>query len=302
MDHKELERLIPSETVREYVKETGWTFTDFQKASLLYNRGLLMKDEYTRLKELGERTSDYILQKQIADYLGGMEGAFRSFQESDRHCIYVLKVREEGGWWDGEYLACGYFSDWRKALAYGKKEKAPFEIEKYTADDVDIFEDGTCTCHPDTGMRFDKDGEADYLWGCKETAVFDNEYFTEAFFEVPNPFERGDIVKTIWGSYGIVAMTQETWKEKVEKHKGWKCAGYCDNIIGVDIFDEETGFFCPTDSISPLDLERYQPEPKVEDWTNGSMDTLLVCARDIYCDRGYLSTLFYYIEKYQSGC
>lgn len=40
----ELELLIPSETVREYVRETGWTFTDFQKAALLYHRGLPLKD------------------------------------------------------------------------------------------------------------------------------------------------------------------------------------------------------------------------------------------------------------------
>ena len=32
MDEKELKILIPSETVREYMAETGWEFTDFQKA------------------------------------------------------------------------------------------------------------------------------------------------------------------------------------------------------------------------------------------------------------------------------
>lgn len=44
---EELEILIPSKTVRDYVLETGWEFTDFQKASLLCHRGLLLKDEYS---------------------------------------------------------------------------------------------------------------------------------------------------------------------------------------------------------------------------------------------------------------
>ncbi len=47
MKKEELEILIPSKTVRDYVLETGWEFTDFQKASLYGTGGLLLKDEYS---------------------------------------------------------------------------------------------------------------------------------------------------------------------------------------------------------------------------------------------------------------
>lgn len=40
MDIEELNALIPSETVRQYVLDTGWTFTDVQKAALLYHSNL----------------------------------------------------------------------------------------------------------------------------------------------------------------------------------------------------------------------------------------------------------------------
>ena len=127
MDEKELKILIPSETVREYMAETGWEFTDFQKAALLCHRGLLLKDEYAHLKALGERTADHVLREQITGYLGEIEKGFQAFRENgDRSCIYVLKVRQEGGHWDGEYLDSGCFFDWETALACGKKEKAPF--------------------------------------------------------------------------------------------------------------------------------------------------------------------------------
>ena len=38
MDEKELEILILSKSVREYILETGWKFTDFQRATLLCHR------------------------------------------------------------------------------------------------------------------------------------------------------------------------------------------------------------------------------------------------------------------------
>lgn len=80
------------------------------------------------MKALGEHIADHVLREQIAGYLGGIEKGFQTFREnSDERYIYALKVRQEGGSWDGEYLASGYFFDWETALACGKKEKAPFE-------------------------------------------------------------------------------------------------------------------------------------------------------------------------------
>ena len=117
MDEKELEILILSKSVREYILETGWKFTDFQRATLLCHRGMLLKDKYSHLKALGEHTADHILREQIAEYLGGMEKGIQTFRENDdRRCIYVLKVKGDGGRWDGEYLDSGCFFDWENVL------------------------------------------------------------------------------------------------------------------------------------------------------------------------------------------
>ena len=122
MDETELEILIPSKTVRDYIMETEWTFTDFQKAALLCHRGLLLKDEYSYLRALGERTDDGDLREQITRYLEEIKKGVEVFREnSGRRYIYVLKVMEEGGAWEDEYLASGYFFDWETALGNGKK-------------------------------------------------------------------------------------------------------------------------------------------------------------------------------------
>lgn len=308
MDREELELLIPSETVREHVLETGWTFTDFQKAALLCHRGLLVKDEYLHLKELGERTSDYDLQKQITEYLGRMEQGFLNFREnSDRRCIYVLKVREDGGFWDGEYLVCGYFYDWEKALEYGKKEKKSFEVEKYLVDEVKVFKDGTCSHNSIAEIRFDRDGEVTCFYNREGSIDFDNKRFEDAIIEIPNPFERGDIVKCKGADgqefFGIIEGEREDWLKRLAWHldivkNGDTCVDFTDLFISVAFLGED-GTFSFSDSTLPIDLERYQPQN--EDWENGSLDTLLVCARNIYCGEGYLSTFFEVLERYRQS-
>lgn len=307
MKKEELEILIPSKTVREYVLETGWEFTDFQKASLLCHRGLLLKDEYSYLKALGGHTADHILRKQITEYLGEIEKGVQAFREnSGRRWIYVLKVREEGGRWDGEYLDSGCFFDWETALGYGKKENVPFEIEKYLVNGMPVSKDVPSSHHADSGIQFDKDGEAVCFWS-NETAKLDNKRFDNAIIEIPNPFQRGDIIKckgTDGGDYfGIVEEEREEWEKRLAQHldrvkEGDPCIDFHDLFIGVAFLSED-GTFVFSDSTMPLDLERYQPEE--EDWDNGSIDTLLVCARDIYCGRGYLSTLFETLERYRKS-
>lgn len=308
MNEKELEVLLQSKTVRDYVLETGWTFTDFQKAALLCHRGLLLRDEYSYLRELGEHTADRILRKQITAYLEGIEKEVRELKEnSGKRFVYVLKVREEGGSWDGEYLTGGYFFDWETALGNGKKENASFEIEKHLADDMTVSEDIPRSYYADAGMRFNKDGEAVCFWDRGETSGFDNKRFDAALIEIPNPFERGDIVKykRIDGQevFGIVEEDREEWKKRLVQHlarvnEGDACVDFSDLVMGV-AFLREDGTFGFSDSVTPLDLERYQPTE--EDWINGSIDTLLVCARDIYCEKGYLSMLFEVLGKYRES-
>ncbi len=277
MDEKELEILILSKSVREYILETGWKFTDFQRATLLCHRGMLLKDKYSHLKALGEHTADHILREQIAEYLGGMEKGIQTFRENDdRRCIYVLKVKGDGGRWDGEYLDSGCFFDWENVLQCGKKEDAPFEVEKFRVDDMPVSEDGSCSQHADAGIGFNKYGEAECFWS-NETSGVDNKRFDNAIINIPNPFERGDIVKCKGADgrefFGIVEEEREEWEKRLEWHlerveEGYSCIDFTDLFIGVAFLCGD-GTFAFSDSTTPLDLERYQP--KEEDGTNGSM-------------------------------
>ena len=218
----------------------------------------------------------------------------------------MLKVMEEGGFRDGKYLANGYFFEWEAALECGKQENAPFEIEKYLVDGM-TAEDGSNNHYADAGIRFNKDGEAVCFWNSEEMSGFDNKRFDEALIEIPNPFERGDIVKYKRNDgrefFGIVEGEREEWKKRLAQHlervkEGDTYLDFSDLFISVGLLCED-GTFAFADDIMPLDLESYQP--KEEDWKNGSVDTLLLCARDIYCAKGCLSALFEVLVRYRQS-
>lgn len=306
MKKEELEILIPSGYVRNYVKETGWTFTDREKASLLYHADIPWRERCQSLKDLRNQTHDGELKRQIYAYLDKIQMEYAAFQENgDRSHIYILKIREDGGSWDGEYLARGYFFDWKTAYRCGKQEDVPFGIEKYLVNDMTVSEDDPCSCYPVAWLWFNRDGEAVCLWDSKEMSGYDNKCFDVAIIEIPNPFERGDIVKYKRSDgqefSGIIEGEREEWESRLAWHlervkEGDPSPDFSDLFISVAFLCED-GTFAFSDSINPLDLERY--EPKEADWENGSVDTLLLCARNIYCCKGYLSTLFEVLAKYR---
>lgn len=302
MDEKELELLIPSETVREYIIETGWTFTDREKAALLVHRNLLWKEECSRLKELADKTGDEELCGQITGWLEWHEKALRLFQENNgKQHIYVLKAEEKGGFWDGEYLSRGYFFHWEEAFAFGEKRNAPFEIEKYRAGDVSVSDDGTCSHDSDGFVRFDGNGEICDIWS-DEIPDFCNSireacrHFSQMFFELPNPFEKGDIVKFHSGHYGIVDTSRKEWKERTarcralqEQHGNMDLT---DSAIGISTLEED-GTFGMGEAF-PIHLERYRIKD-FNDPLGALLDTASLAAKG-ECELG---VLFRYIREYR---
>ncbi len=304
MDRKELELLIPSETVRNYILETGWAFTDKEKAALVCFVRRPWEEERSLLRTIGDKTSDQELREQITAYLKWGEQAEEAFKKNtDRNSVYILKVEEQGGYWDGEYLPRGYFSDWETALRYGKKEQLPFQIDKYLVDHVSEFEDGTCSQCEIGFLRFDKDGNlrcisSNEIPDVCDTIAESSKHFSEMYFEIPNPFEKGDIVRFHDGNYGIVDVSQKEWKEIVSKNKrlqsNYHNKDVSDIILWVSVLKEDGTF--EIGEATPLELERYQPKD-LSDPLDMLLDTAS-CATRGECSLG---VLLRQIEEYQKS-
>lgn len=57
-------KLVPSKQVQEYLDEIHFTFTDFEKATLIWNNHLTTKEEkLIALKEMMNSTKDEMLKK-----------------------------------------------------------------------------------------------------------------------------------------------------------------------------------------------------------------------------------------------
>lgn len=129
-----------------------------------------------------------------------------------------------------------------------------------------------------------------------------NEYLESAYIEVPNPFERGDMVRFIGTEdYGIVETSQKEWKEDYARYHSdeWKQTGIDRDFSDVQIrvaFLGDDGTFGHS-HVNPICLERYQPQ---EDWIDGNpMDKLLLCASDLYRGKGSLDELYCFAAEYR---
>lgn len=295
----ELNVLIPSEYVRNYVLETGWGFTDKQKAVLLVHGDLSLKEQCSRLRALQESTADQSLKERIAKYLNSEDLRFQAFKvNSDKAYIYILKVKEGDIPYPG-ILPDEYFFDFDLAYGCGRETSLPFMIEKYP---VEVPGIGSPRSLFTTFLEFNEDGESVYFYGAIQGDDGEPEDFND-FIEVPNPFEKGDIVRIVGTErYGIIATSPKWWRSDMFKYKNgepcWKDWDFYDAQIRVEFLCEDGTF--SHDHVNPLRLERYQPEEGCD--KRSAMDKLLLQASHICRGEGslemlYLSTMAYRRSK-----
>ena len=254
--------LIPSEYVRNYAEELGWEFSDLDKAALTYHLGLPFEDEIQALKDLKEDLKDENVIAQIDDFVERETTSLASLKASGDDFVFCTTYYN--GLYD-ENTECGHFHTWEDAHARGVMLNKPFKISKYlvmsfvSADNKRIvgfrnprFYDEEAAFEEIISKADDdgKIGTADFsesgvllrFWNSelqpktKDDIArhFDTSLFENAYVDLPNPFERGDIVEVITdgagrGAYhGVIDTSQDEWEEYRKR---------VDNLPEVDFFD-----------------------------------------------------------------
>lgn len=152
-------KLPMSDFMQNYYLEKGITFTDSEKATILWNSVFpLPKVEIlSALKEIADTTSDKLLKTQIDERLNTEREAERRFQENDGRYFYSCTPSDEGPrreW--GSY----YFAALEAAKAYGKKESLGiFGIEKQVFEDYCPDDDLVGTDIAEGCVWYTKEGE-----------------------------------------------------------------------------------------------------------------------------------------------
>lgn len=109
--------------MKKCFEEIDFAFTDFQKATLIWNApGRLRQEILDALEELSEETRDETLRRQINERLDYEKKAFEIFIHNQTgKYVYVVE--------DMEYESCGFFIDYDRALKYVKKYMQSYELK-----------------------------------------------------------------------------------------------------------------------------------------------------------------------------
>lgn len=208
--------------MRNYYREQGITFTDFQQATIIWNSDLPMPEILDALREIASTTTDEVLKEQIRERLAAEAENERIFLENDGRYFFIFVPDGENEW------ESRYFSTLDAAIAYGKDHsKETFQIRKESF--ADKF-DGSAANNDSDKMY--AGGQAQYTKGgvllecacyTEETSIsFSHPHqsrFEDAYIPLQNPFELGDIVKMAGDSRpAIVGVSQEDWKRALERN------------------------------------------------------------------------------------
>lgn len=313
-----------SKDVKKYMSENGLEFTDFERAALIYHSGLTVNEKHKRLEALGESTADEALKAQIAERLRVDREDMDAFKNNTEGFVYEALIFDPEAY--GEPDLIGFFGAFDFAYSRAEKSGFEFEIKKhklvgnnnpphkyknyynpylFTAktEDECVKECDDDWYFPEAEFKFAKNGEI--IWfisreverGDKETLflTYDHSRFENAFYSVPDPFEKGDIVSVIANDFaasgrGIVVTSREKYDKLCGRVKRGELnsADYSDVAITVDLLTERGEF--SHNHINPAFLEKYKPQEDDDDYY------LLLAASELSGSGGSLE---WFLDRYE---
>ena len=269
-----------SKDVQKYMAEKGLEFSDLEKAAIIYNSRLPIKEKHETLEKLAEETEDGALKQQIADRLHDDRQVMETFANNAEGYVYVVMLADS----TGEEQVYGYFADLQTACANAMTKGRGFGIEKFKVissenypsrkikkytdlyslakqeHDVFAWDDDL---YPQAGFYYHGDGALSYFWSSEikraDKAVpdeWEKGRFEHSPVRMPNPFERGDIVRYMEDEeYGIVETSQEEWRSLTETTEQVE---FSDSNVSVFLFANagDVGYY----NLSPIFLEKYEPQ------------------------------------------
>ena len=206
------ESLIPSKTIREYIRKNGWEFEEIEIASLICNSpGKPILDMINELKQFKSICTDKYTIREIdkrIKYENKMLGFL--IDNSDRY-MYSVKLYEFENQLvdDNDNPDEIYFRDYQASYEYGKKKrpKYGYEISKYYLNG--IYNKKIKNSYAGY-LKYDKNGKLLSYCAFKDhfkcrIKMTDLSKYTEFFVLLPAPFKCGDIVySNKYNDYGIV--------------------------------------------------------------------------------------------------
>lgn len=266
---KFLKRYIPSADVRKKILAIGHSFSDWDKAAIIWNSNENIRDSIEGIREIADMTSDEILREQILERIEYELDKQRLFYEYATGFIYVLNSHENEE--ENEDCIIGYFADGKAAYDVGCKLGFAFDVTKYQIikadsirkEDLDDIRNGIAQ------IEYDKSGEAYYSWSKEiqqerrlkiestSNKRFENKYviFPEVFKEFEKVRVIGDKECIGWVFNGH--MSHECLVKRATAPDSM--SDYIDASLGIDFWNEES-LMWDHKRVLPIYLERVQED------------------------------------------
>ena len=306
-----------SKDVLQYMEQNNLEFNDSQAVALICHSWLSVPERHKRLEEFAAETEDENLRKQITEMLSVEKEDLKAFHKNTKGFVYAVLAKETSD------EPCGYFATPELAYAHGLKQTCAFTINKYqivgqngaemrkskgywnpylmTEMSMEELVDESDRNGLIAWLDYTQDGILQDFWSQEIERsdkgnierLYSPNRFENAFVPMPNPFERGDIVRRLPnGCHGVVSTSAEEWLDLLEKVNAGKYKGsdFSDASVTVEFVHED--YICH-DHVNPAFLERYEPEKGDDDYD------LLMTASDLLRGRGGLGWFVRCYETYK---
>ncbi len=275
MDYEEfLDKFIPSRDMRDAIRETRHIFTEWERATIIWNSRLPLHEKHKQMEELLGLVKDSALIKQIEERLAYDQDAYTIFEEEKEGYVYILNSHEI----EPEEDIQGFFADFEMAYESGRCSGFGFDIRKHQIidEDTERIKNRRITAsllEPDeekqveerenpecsvAGFCFDVHGNLEFYWSDEppkdrylQVNTLSNHRFENRYVVFPRIFETNEKVH-------IVGMDKDF-------DTGWVApAGnaevdYSDACLRVDYWEDEHLMWSHR-HILPIYLERVHED------------------------------------------
>ena len=311
----------------DYFNRLGFEFTDFQKATLIWNIPCKPWCEILdTLKKLADITTDERVKTQVFERVSFEEKKFKKFEDNtQKEYVYVVVDREDNS-------GCGFFSVYDIALEYAKKYANEYETrcliqkQKIVQKAEDQIVRNAWSGNPNLGLELEEYEEysgnpvAEILLNAngdivtiesyelsKDDEELVSEYRTNRFefpfIKIPFDMSVGTVARDIsTGKYYVLAQGKEDWDKYLKRIE--------ERNLFVDFSDVQVVVYSITengcwshDHINPLYLEPGSPEWEEDNRKHNAMRRALEnlgdylsnksCGRSVSGDAVIASSLDY---------
>ena len=292
MDYQYIVENIVSKTLQNYMQENNLFFTLKELAAITYNSNMPQFWKMERLDAIAKQTDDESLKKQIKELNELEMFQIQTHYQENESSFYLLYNYETHGL-EGIYLNSNAAEKAGMELGVG------YRIEKYNLKNPKVlvgysksgfFEKEVDDLPAESWQFFDKKGNLLSFYSSaknKSNEEMNDIFYGEDHFQTspvyfPNPFEKGDIVRSIsTGTVGVVETSQETWR-KLEKHQETGYFDFWDYSLTVRPIGEKHDVFAHYHFL-PIDLDYVESSELIENRNLSELEDSLL-KEDIAAD------------------